>query len=137
VIPVTKKIAGRFELADRFTYIEGDLNTVDFGKNHTIATLGHILHSEGADQSKALIQKTFNALAPGGQIAIAEFVCNDNRSGPPNAAIFAVNMLVNTDKGDTFTLPEISKWLSDAGFAHVRTLEAPGPSPLILATKPA
>jgi ubiquinone/menaquinone biosynthesis C-methylase UbiE len=137
VLNVTRKVAKRFELADRFNYIEGDLATVDFGKHHTLATLGHILHSEGADASQKLITKTFSALAPGGQIAIAEFVINDNRSGPTNAAIFAVNMLVNTDHGDTFTLPEISAWLKHAGFTNIRTLEAPGPSPLILATKPA
>jgi precorrin-6B methylase 2 len=136
VIPVTQRIATRFNVADRFTYIEGDLNTVDFGRDHTLATLGHILHSEGPQKSKSLIQKTYNALAPGGQIAIAEFLSNDTRTGPPNAAIFAVNMLVNTDDGDTFTLPEISAWLKSAGFTEIKTLEAPGPSPLILAKKP-
>lgn len=48
----------------------------------------------------------------------------------------AVNMLVNTDNGDTYSFREISGWLGEAGFVHTRTLEAPGPSPLILATKP-
>ena len=83
-----------------------------------------------------MIKKTFAALAPGGTIAIAEFLCNDDRSGPPNALVFAVNMLVNTEQGDTFTVPEISSWLKDAGFTDIRTVESPGPSPLILATKP-
>ena len=49
--------------------------------------------------------------------------------------IFAVNMLVNTDQGDTFSLPEMTTWLTEAGFKNVRTLEVPGPAPLILATK--
>jgi hypothetical protein len=51
--------------------------------------------------------------------------------------IFAVNMLVNSDQGDTFSLREISGWLRDAGFEQVRTVEAPALAPLfILATKP-
>jgi hypothetical protein len=45
-------------------------------------------------------------------------------------------MLVNTDTGDTFSFEEISGWLADAGFVDARTLDAPGPSPLVLATKP-
>jgi hypothetical protein len=49
--------------------------------------------------------------------------------------IFAVNMLVNTEEGDTFTFGEYRKWLEESGFRDVRTLEAPSPSPLILATK--
>jgi hypothetical protein len=47
-----------------------------------------------------------------------------------------VNMLVSTDDGDTFTFEEIADWLRDAGFVNVRQLQSPGPSPLILATKP-
>lgn len=45
-------------------------------------------------------------------------------------------MLVNTNNGDTFSFEEIRSWLMDAGFTDARLLEAPGPSPLILATKP-
>jgi hypothetical protein len=76
-----------------------------------------------------------DALSPGGTIAIAEFLADDGRAGPPVAMIFAVNMLVNTDAGDTFTFNEISEWLRDVGFTNPRTLDAPGPSPLVLATK--
>src|SRR5262249_37610763 len=93
VIPVTRRVATRFGLADRFTFVEGDLQQVNFGRDHQIATLGHILHSEGEARSRQLLRKTFEALAPGGAIAIAEFVMNDERTGPPNAALFAVNML--------------------------------------------
>jgi hypothetical protein len=49
--------------------------------------------------------------------------------------MFAVNMLVNTESGDTFSFNEIKRWLDEAGFKNARTLEAPGPSPLVLATK--
>ena len=84
-----------------------------------------------------LLKRVYDALAPGGIIAISEFVPNDDRTGPPGALIFGVNMLVNTDKGDVFTFAQISAWLSEAGFVDARQLEAPAPSPLILATKPA
>ena len=50
--------------------------------------------------------------------------------------LFAVNMLVNTEDGDTFTVTEISQWLREAGFVDPRTMEVPAPSPLILASKP-
>jgi SAM-dependent methyltransferase len=136
VIPVTRKTVTRFGLADRFSFVEGDLLQADFGSGHNLATLGHILHSEGSERSQALLKKTFQALAPGGTIAIAEFLVNPDRTGPLNALFFAVNMLVNTESGDTFSFEEISSWLKAAGFTDARTLDAPGPSPLILATKP-
>ena len=136
VIRVTRRVAERHKLLDRFTFIEGDLHSADFGTGHNIATLGHILHSEGEKLSRELLKKTFKALAPGGTLAIAEFLVNDTRTGPPNGLIFAVNMLVNTDTGDTFSYTEIARWMSEAGFTNARTLDAPGPSPLILANKP-
>jgi ubiquinone/menaquinone biosynthesis C-methylase UbiE len=136
VIPVTRKTVARFGLMKRFQFVAGDLLAADFGRNHAIATLGHILHSEGEERSRALLRKTFAALASGGTIAVAEFLVNDERTEPLVGLLFAVNMLVNTDCGDTFSLREISAWLAEAGFVNPRTLEAPGPSPLILATKP-
>jgi SAM-dependent methyltransferase len=136
VIPVTQKTVARFGLADRFSFVEGDLLEADFGSGHNVATLGHILHSEGIERSKALLAKTFQALTPGGTIAIAEFLVNADRTGPLNGLLFAVNMLVNTDCGGTFSFEEISGWLREAGFTDERTLATNGPSPLILATKP-
>lgn len=136
VLPVTEATVARFGLTDRFSFHAGDLAEADFGAGHRVATLGHILHSEGEARSKALLKKTFHALASGGTIAVAEFLVNADRTGPMNGLSFAVNMLVNTDCGDTFSFEEISAWLTEAAFVNVRTLTTHGPSPLILATKP-
>jgi 3-hydroxy-5-methyl-1-naphthoate 3-O-methyltransferase len=136
VIPTTKATVARFNLSERFSYIEGDLLSADFGTGYNVATLGHILHSEGEARSRQLLKKVFDSLAPGGTIAIAEFLVDAGRTGPPGSLFFAVNMLINTDEGDTFSFEEISSWLTAAGFTAPRTLPAPGPSPLILATKP-
>ena len=136
MIPTTKRITGKFGVRDRFDFIEGDLLEAKFGSGYNVATLGHILHSEGEERSRQLLKKVFRALKPGGTIAIAEWLVNDDRTKPLPSLMFAVQMLVNTEKGDTFSFNEIKNWLEDAGFKKVRKLEAPGPSPLILATKP-
>src|SRR5262249_918643 len=111
VLPVTRKVAQRHGVADRFRFVAGDLDSADFGSGHQVATLGHILHSEGAARSRALLKKTFAALAPGGTIAIAEWLVNGDRTGPPPGLIFAVNMLGPTTEGDTYSLNELRGWL--------------------------
>jgi ubiquinone/menaquinone biosynthesis C-methylase UbiE len=136
MIPTTKRITQKFGVGDRFNYVEGDILAANFGGGYDIATLGHILHSEGQERSRQLVKKTFRALKSGGTIAIAEWLVNDDRTGPLPSLMFAVQMLVNTEKGDTFSFNEIKGWLQEAGFKKVRKLQAPGPSPLILATKP-
>jgi 2-polyprenyl-3-methyl-5-hydroxy-6-metoxy-1,4-benzoquinol methylase len=137
IIAITQKVTARHGVADRYAFVAGDLHKADFGQGHAIATLGHILHSEGEERSRQLLRKTFDALTPGGTIAIAEILVDAERRSAVPALIFAVNMLVNSDQGDTFTFDEIRSWLHDAGFERVRTVEAPGLAPLlILATKP-
>jgi len=136
MIPTTKRITQKFGVADRFSYVEGDMLEANFGSGYDIAILGHILHSEGEDRSRRLLKKIFRALKSGGTIAIAEWLVNDDRTKPLPSLMFAVQMLVNTEKGDTFSFNQIKNWLEEAGFKKVRKLEAPGPSPLVLATKP-
>jgi 3-hydroxy-5-methyl-1-naphthoate 3-O-methyltransferase len=136
VLKVTNKLAQRHGVGDRLRTVAGDLLEADFSTGHQVATIGHIFHSEGRDRSRQLLRKTFRALAPGGTIVISEFMPDDDRTGPPMPLIFAVNMLLHTEAGDTFTFAEMAEWLREAGFAKPRLLEAPSPSPLLLATRP-
>lgn len=137
VLKVTQHVATRHGVADQFTFAPGDFSTADFGRNHQYALIGHILHSEGPTRSKELLKKVFAALAPGGTVVIAEWLVNESRTGPLPGLIFAVNMLVNTEDGDTFSFTEIAKWLKDAGFTDPKLLdEFQCPSPLITAVKP-
>jgi 3-hydroxy-5-methyl-1-naphthoate 3-O-methyltransferase len=135
MIPATKRVVQKFGVAGQFDYIGGDIGEVDFGSGYDIVILGHILHSEGEGRSRKLLRKTAAALKSGGTIAIGEWLVNEARTEPLNSLMFAVQMLVNTEQGDTYSFSEIKSWLEEAGFKNARTLEAPGPSPLILATK--
>jgi len=83
-----------------------------------------------------LLKKMYDALKPGGTIAIAEFTPNADRTGPPHTLIFSVHMLLNSDHGDTYPFTEVAAWLKDAGFINPREIPSPGPAPLILATRP-
>jgi len=136
VLEVTKQTAEKHGVADRFRFSAGDLLTADFGADYDLAVLGHILHSEGEKRSRQLLAKVFNSLAAGGTIAIAEWLVNKTRTAPASSLMFAVNMLVHTKEGDTFSFEEINIWSSEVGFRDARLLDAPGVSPLILATKP-
>jgi precorrin-6B methylase 2 len=136
VLKITQRVAKRYGVADRLETVAGDLLEADFGAGHNVAVLGHILHSEGETRGRRLLQKTFAALAPGGRIAIAEFLVNRQRTEPVVGLLFAVNMLVHSESGSTWSAEEIGVWLSEAGFNNVRPLPVPGSSPLILADRP-
>jgi ubiquinone/menaquinone biosynthesis C-methylase UbiE len=136
VLKVTQQIAERYGIGDRLKTVAGDMAQVDFGSGHRVATIGQILHSHDEVSNRALLKKTYAALAPGGVVAIAEFLVKPDRSGPLMGLIFAANMLVNTEAGSTYSFEEVHGWLRDAGFEQVRTFDVPGPTSLILATRP-
>jgi len=136
VLEVTRRMAGRFKLTDRFEYLPGDFHTIDFGTGYNLVTFGHILHMESVDQNRQLLKKAAGALVPKGTVVISEFLVNQDRSGPVMPLIFAVNMLAHTEQGDTFSFEEISAWLGEAGLVNMRRVDPGGPVGLVLADKP-
>jgi hypothetical protein len=70
VIPVTQQNIDRFGLSDRVHCIQGDLLAVDFPTGCHLATLGHIIHSEGETRSRQLLHNVFSALADRSRIGV-------------------------------------------------------------------
>jgi ubiquinone/menaquinone biosynthesis C-methylase UbiE len=132
----TRLYLKRHGVEERFDFLPGDLKETDFGEGlYDLALLGNIVHSEGEASSRDLFRRLFRALKPGGRIVIVDMIPNDERTGPPFPLIFAVNMLLNTEEGGTYTLAEYTAWLSDAGFARVETAEIGSHSPLVIGIK--
>ncbi|HEX21558.1 MAG TPA: methyltransferase domain-containing protein [Actinobacteria bacterium] len=97
-----------------------ELVTGDFNKSlpsgaFDIVYLGNITHIYSEEKNAALFKKIYKILNPGGIIVILDFV----RGLSPSAPLFAVNMLVNTHEGGTWTLDEFSGWLKAAGFGGI------------------
>jgi hypothetical protein len=49
---------------------------------------------------------------------------NDDRTSPLAGAIFAINMLVGTDEGTTYTENEIREWMRLAGLNNFELISA-------------
>lgn len=139
VLEVAREMAAQYGVASRFSYLAGNMMELDFGEEgYDLVILGNICHAIGASQSQEIIAKSFRALVRRGQILIIESVPNDERTGPPDALLFGINMLLNTTDGDVFTFSEYRSWLEGAGFEGVEYLPVPaGPSSFqaILAVK--
>ncbi len=136
VLEVTKKFVGRFDFDGRFSYLPGDIRDVDFGQDsYDLVILGHICHTEGAKNTRNLFKRAYRSLKKGGKLLIAEMIPDDERAREVFPLLFAVNMLINSTDGNTFTMAEYWKWLNEAGFQDMTIINAPGPSPLIVASR--
>ena len=136
MLDVTRHYLQQHGVAERYDFLPGNLKEVDFGAEaYDVALLGNIVHSEGERSSRDLFRRLHRALRPGGRVVIIDMIPNDERTGPPFPIFFALNMLLNTEEGGTYTLAEYTEWLNDAGFQRVETVDVGSHSPLIIGIK--
>lgn len=106
--------------APPIAFLEGDFIADDIGKGYDLAFISQICHAYSADDNRRIIEKSRDALNPGGIVAIQEFFIDRSMTKPLPAALFSVNMLVNTRGGTCYPPSEIRGWLKDAGFRRLR-----------------
>ncbi len=125
------------EFADRVTLVPGDFYHDELPGGVDLAWVSAIIHQHSREHSRELFAKVHNALVPGGRIAIRDVVMHADRTRPSAGALFAINMLVNTDTGGTFTFEEIAEDLRAAGFVHPELpLHGDQMDSVVLATRP-
>jgi hypothetical protein len=122
VIPLAKKSSGGTRVAARVRYCPGDFYRDEMPKGHDLALLSAVIHQNSREENVALFKKVHRALDRGGAILIRDHVMNKARTRPPLGAVFAINMLLATEGGGTYTRQEIEEDLARAGFSRIRVL---------------
>ena len=122
VIEIARPFLEGRGLLHRITLVQGDFYEDELPGGHDLAFVSAIIHQNNPIQNLDLFLKVFRALEPGGRIVIRDHVMEPDRTQPTDGAIFAVNMLVATPGGNTYTFEEIRGGLAQAGFIDIRLL---------------
>jgi phospholipid N-methyltransferase len=134
VLEVAKETAKKHEVSDRHHLIPGSAFDVDYGSGYDAVLLTNFLHHFDHATNVALLKKIAKAMNRGGHLVILEFVPNPDRISPQVPALFSVNMLAGTPKGDAFTFAELERMCADAGFERMSEVPLEGlPQTLVLA----
>jgi SAM-dependent methyltransferase len=124
VIPMARERLASEGLLDRVELIGGDFYSDDLPGECDLALLSAIIHQNSRQQNLQLFRKAHQSLDPGGLLLIRDHIMDEVRTHPPEGALFAVNMLVNTKGGDTYTFHEVAEDLKEAGFTDVKLLRS-------------
>ena len=125
VLEVAKENAQAAGVADRFHTNPGSAFDVDYGTGYDLVLLTNFLHHFDPNTCETLLRKVHAALVDGGRAATLEFVPNDDRVTPPQAAAFSMQMLGGTPSGDAYTFAELEQMFRNAGFARSELHELP------------
>jgi (2Fe-2S) ferredoxin/2-polyprenyl-3-methyl-5-hydroxy-6-metoxy-1,4-benzoquinol methylase len=136
VVPIAQRHIKEAGLADRVKTRVGSLHDDAYGTGYDLVLLSAICHMLGPDDNRAMLRKVFDALAPNGRVVIQDFIMNAHKTGPRTGALFALNMLVGTRAGSTYSEDEYGQWLQDAGFDDVHRARLPGPTDLVIGRRP-
>jgi len=137
VLTVAEENARAFGVAGRLKKLPGSAMEVEFGNDYDIVLVTNFLHHFNVETNEKLLKKVYRALKPGGRAVTLEFVPNDDRVSPPQAAFFSVTMLTSTPHGDAYTFKELEGMFKNAGFARseLHPMEGGMPESIIVSYK--
>ncbi len=137
VIPMAERLLRNVGMADRVRLVPGSFYTDKLPEGADLAWVSAIVHQNSREQNRAMFSKVLGALVPGGRILIRDIVMDEDRTSPPMGAFFAVNMLVSTPGGGTFTFSQLCEDLTAAGFTGATILRrGEAMDSVVCATKP-
>jgi predicted O-methyltransferase YrrM len=123
VIEMARERLSKAGVLNRVTLVPGDFYHDELPRGHDLAFVSAIIHQNSQEQNLDLFKKVFRSLNRRGRIIIRDHVMEPDRIRPKEGAIFAVNMLMGTPGGTTYTYEEIKTGLSRAGFIGIRLLK--------------
>ncbi len=122
VIKMARERVGAAGMLERVTLVAGDFRKDPLPGGHDLAFVSAIIHQNSPAENGEMFRKIFAALEPGGRIVVRDHVLGPDRTEPRSGALFAVNMLVGTEGGNSYTEAEIREALTQAGFTAVRVI---------------
>ena len=136
IVPFSKAGAESFGVGDRLETLGGSAFDVTYPTGLDTILVPNFIHHFDIPTNTKFLRKCFDALKPAGKVVVVEFVVNEDRVSPPMQGAFAIQMLVGTPKGDTYTFAEIAQMLTDAGFGPSSRVDSETiPSTLVIAAK--
>lgn len=124
VLEIAREVVARSGLEARFDYMACDfVEHKRMPGRYDAAWVSNIIHSYDERTNVAFLRKVVRALEPGGLLVLQDFLLDEGRTEPAWASCFALNMLVHTDGGRTYTEREVRGWFKRLGLRKVRRVK--------------
>jgi SAM-dependent methyltransferase len=116
VVPATRRAVRSAGRERQFRFLAGDLYDVDLGRGvYDLAIAGNLCHLFNGDANRRLLGRLYDALAPGGRLAVMD-VIPDEEPRPRWVALYELGLFLRTASGRVHPLAAYLDWLHDAGF---------------------
>lgn len=135
VVSLTRRYIEKEGLSNKIEVVAGDYKIDSLGSGYDLVFISAIIHMNSFKENEALVRQAARALGGHGQIVIQDFFMDEDRVNPPGGSLFALNMLLATQSGDTYKESEARIWLKGAGFTNLKRQDTKFGTALIIGRK--
>lgn len=139
VLPITRQAVSAAGCEAQFRLVDEDVFTVVLEEGaFDLVILGNLCHLLDESANRRLLGRAARWLAPGGTLAVIDFLSNERRDGPRSVALYAVELVRRAPSGQVYPFSSYAGWLREAGCERVERVElsAYPPVSLVRARRP-
>jgi len=136
VVPLAKSYVESAGYGGQISTVVGDYRTGELPGGFDLVFLSAIVHANSVEENRRLLHKCAASTQAGGQVVVLDQIMSEERTAPLPGAIFALNMLVGTGGGDTYTEAEVRGWMREAGLRDISRIDTPFNNTLIIGVTP-
>ncbi len=124
-------------MVDRVRYIPSNALTAEWPTEQDAILMSYLFSGVPGGELPRLVQQAYDCLAPGGHFIVHDFMVEDDRTGPPMAALWQLQHMAFTPDARSVTPGWLKGHMLEVGFTACRDEEmVPGMTRLICARRP-
>ena len=109
-------MVGEAGLSDRIRFVEGDALATPWPAGQDAVLMSYLLSAVAARRVGELLKRARQSLGPGGRLMLHDFMLDDDRSGPPVAALWLLNAVTIDPDVASLTPGWLTEHVVEAGF---------------------
>ncbi len=117
VAPLARRAIREADMAQQIRVVGADIERERLPRGFDVALLSNVLHAHGAGENQSLLRKLHRSLNPRGRLIVRDVFMRRDQTKPEWGALFSVLLFLHSPRGRCYSLDEILRWLSAAGFA--------------------
>jgi SAM-dependent methyltransferase len=118
---VARHFVAEAAIKNRVTYIAGNAITDRWPQPHDAVLMSYLFSAVSRDSLPVLLAKAHDVLRPGGKLIVHDFMVENDKSGPRDAALWFLTCMFNCPEAVVLTPDLVCGLLKDAGFENIQT----------------
>jgi 2-hydroxy-4-(methylsulfanyl)butanoate S-methyltransferase len=126
VRPTAEQMVGQAGLSDRIRFVEGEALATSWPTGQDAVLMSYLLSAVAARRVGELLQRARQSLTAGGRLMLHDFMLDDDRAGPPVAALWLLNAVTIDPDVASLTPGWLTEHVITAGFDRVELVHVIG-----------